>query len=411
MLSKIWFYFFFVSFFAALYQWLFLSNTEVFSQIVSSLFDSAKLSVDIAIGLVGLMCFWLGLFRLAEKANLIHYLAKGLSPLFRQLMPGVPQNHKSHGSITMNLAANMLGLDNAATPLGLKAMQDLQEVNSEKQTASNAQILFLVLNTSSVTLVPATLFMYRAQLGSNEPAAIYLPILIATTVSTLVGLGSVVLIQKINLFNRVVLLYALSFAILLSGFVFLCLKLVNEDLSQFSTLSGNLIIFSIVILFLSFAHYKKVDVYNEFIEGAKDGFQVAVSLIPYLVAMLAAIGVLRASGVLEMVLDGIAYIADLFHLNTDFIPVLPTALMKPFSGSGARAMMLDTMNNYGVDSFQGLLSGIVQGSTETTFYVLAVYFGSVGIRNVRHAIFCGLLADAAGIVAAIMVGYWFFYSG
>jgi len=369
----------------------------------------AKLSVDIAIGLVGVMCLWLGLFRLAEKAGLIQHLSRGLEPLFAYLMPEIPKGHPAHASVTMNLAANMLGLDNAATPLGLKAMADLQEINPQKERASDAQILFLVLNTSSVTLFPVTIFMYRSQMGAADPSSVFLPILLATTVSTLVGLASVAWIQKINLFNKTVFSYGAGFAVLLSLLIYACLRLDAEALAEFSSLCGNLLLFSIVVFFISFAYWKKVDVYSHFIEGAKDGFQVAINLIPYLVAMLVAIGALRASGALDLFLQLFSTIVEAVGVNSEFVAALPTALMKPFSGSGARAMMLETMETYGVDSFPGLLSSIVQGSTETTFYVLAIYFGSVGIKNARHAILCGLLADFAGIVAAILLGYWFFY--
>lgn len=408
MLSRVWFGLFFVAFVSAFYQWLFLDSPQIFAEIIASLFGMAKLSVDIAIGLVGVMCLWLGLFRLAEQADLIKYLSRGLEPLFAHLMPEVPKGHPAHGAVTMNLAANMLGLDNAATPLGLKAMAELQKINPVKEQASNAQILFLVLNTSSVTLFPVTIFMYRSQMGAADPSAVFLPILLATTVSTLVGLASVAWIQKIQLFNKTVLSYGAGFSILLSVLIFVCLRMSAESLASFSSLAGNLLLFSVVMLFISFAYWKKVDVYSHFIEGAKDGFHVAINLIPYLVAMLVAIGALRASGALDLFLQMLSSLVEGMGLNSEFIAALPTALMKPFSGSGARAMMLETMDNYGVDSFPGVLSSIVQGSTETTFYVLAVYFGSVGIKRVRHAILCGLAADFAGIIAAIALGYWFF---
>ena len=409
MLSRLWYYLFCISFVGAFYQWLFLDSPQIFAEIIASLFEMAKLSVDIAIGLVGVMCLWLGLFRLAEKAGLIQYLSRGLEPLFAYLMPEIPKGHPAHASVTMNLAANMLGLDNAATPLGLKAMADLQDINPQKERASDAQILFLVLNTSSVTLFPVTIFMYRSQMGAADPSSVFLPILLATTVSTLVGLASVAWIQKINLLNKTVLSYGAGFSILLSLLIYACLRLDAEALAEFSSLCGNLILFSIVVFFISFAYWKNVDVYSHFIDGAKEGFQVAINLIPYLVAMLVAIGALRASGALDLFLQFFSAIVEALGVNSEFVAALPTALMKPFSGSGARAMMLETMDTYGVDSFPGLLSSIVQGSTETTFYVLAIYFGSVGIKNARHAILCGLLADFAGIVAAILLGYWFFY--
>jgi spore maturation protein SpmB len=324
-------------------------------------------------------------------------------------MPEIPRGHASHGSITMNIAANMLGLDNAATPMGLKAMQDMQTLNPDRDTASNAQILFLVLNTSSVTLLPVTIFMYRAQQGSADPAAVFIPILLATTASTLAGLLAVCYVQKINLLNRVVLSYFAGFVILMSALASYLVSQPVEKISAVSSLLGNLTLFSLIMLFLGWGWWKKVNVYDAFIDGAKEGFEVAIKLIPYLVAMLVAIGVLRTSGVLDGVLVGVESALSLFGFNTDFVQALPTALMKPLSGSGARAMMLETMNTHGVDSFPATLAAILQGSTETTFYVLAVYFGSVGIRHVRHAITCALIADAAGITTAIMAGYWFFH--
>ncbi len=369
----------------------------------------SKLGAEIALGLIGVLCFWLGLFKVAEQAGLIRVLARLLGPLFACLMPQVPRNHPALGSVTMNLGANMLGLDNAATPMGLKAMADLQEINPQKDTASNAQILFLVLNTSSVTLLPVTIFLYRAQQGASDPAAVFLPILLATITSTIVGLLAVSWIQKLNLFNRVVLLYAAVFVLLLSLLVFFLAGMPNTRLAAVSSQWGNFFLLSVIMLFLLYGYAKRVDVYAAFIEGASEGFGVAIKLIPYLVAMLVAIGLFRSSGMLELLIGVINELVSWAGLNTDFVAALPTALMKPLSGSGARAMMLETMATYGVDSFPALVAATVQGSTETTFYVLAVYFGSVGIRKVRHAIACGLLADAAGIVTAIMVSYWFFY--
>jgi spore maturation protein SpmB len=324
-------------------------------------------------------------------------------------MPGVPRGHASHGSITMNVAANMLGLDNAATPMGLKAMQDLQQLNPNKDTASNAQILFLVLNTSSVTLLPVTIFMYRAQQGSSDPTAVFIPILMATSASTLAGLIAVAYVQRIRLFDKVILAYLSGFAVLMALLATFLLAQPAEQMASTSGLLGNLILFSLIMLFLAAGWWRKINVYDAFIEGAKEGFDVAVRLIPFLVGMLVAIGVLRTSGVLDGVIAGIEFILAGIGVNTDFIQALPTALMKPLSGSGARAMMLETMNNFGVDSFPATVSAIMQGSTETTFYVLAVYFGSVGIRHVRHAISCALIADVAGILTSIIVGYWFFH--
>ncbi len=409
MLAALWLLFFVAAFASALYQWLALGHGDIFSTLMQATFDMAALSVEIAIGLIGVLCLWLGFFKIAEQSGLINILSRLLEPLFVRLMPEVPRGHEAHGSITMNIAANMLGLDNAATPMGLKAMRDLQELNPLRDTASNAQILFLVLNTSSVTLLPVTIFMYRAQQGAAEPTAVFIPILLATAASTLTGLLAVAWAQKINLFDKVVLAYFAGFVLLLSALASYLTGLPAEQMAARSSLMGNLILFSLIMLFLVYGWRKKVNVYDAFIDGAKQGFDIAVHLIPYLVAMLVAIGVLRASGVLDATVDSIALAVASLGINSDFVQALPTALMKPLSGSGARAMMLETMNNYGVDSFPATVSAIMQGSTETTFYVLAVYFGSVGIKHVRHALTCALLADAAGITVAILAGYWFFH--
>ena len=409
MLAHLWFAFFAVSFLSACYQWLIKDQSEIFSLLVQSTFDMAGLSVEIAIGLIGVLALWLGFFKVAEQAGMIKFLSRALEPLFLKLMPDVPKGHPSHGSITMNIAANMLGLDNAATPMGLKAMQDLQSLNPEKSTASNAQILFLVLNTSSLTLLPITIFMYRAQQGAVDPTAVFLPILMATGASTLTGLLAVAYVQKINLLDKTIVLYFSALAILLALLTSYLISLPTEKMAATSSLLGNFILFSIIMLFLSAGWFKKIDVYDAFIEGAKEGFSIAIKLIPYLLAMLVAIGLLRSSGVLDALLSGFDYIFTLMGFNTDFVQALPTALMKPLSGSGARAMMLETMNNFGVDSFAATLAAVMQGSTETTFYVLAVYFGSVGIKRVRHALTCALLADLAGISTAIFAGYLFFH--
>ena len=392
-----------------MYQWLVNGHAAIFSEIMQSTFDMAELSVEVAIGLVGVLCLWLGFFRIAEKSGLINVLSRLLEPLFTRLMPEVPRGHASHGSITMNIAANMLGLDNAATPMGLKAMQDLQQLNPVKDTASNAQILFLVLNTSSVTLLPVTIFMYRAQQGAADPTAVFIPILMATSASTLAGLIAVAWVQRIRLFDKAILAYLFGFAVLMAMLATFLLAQPAEQMASTSSLLGNLILFSIIMLFLGAGWWRKINVYDAFIDGAKEGFDVAVRLIPFLVGMLVAIGVLRSSGVLDGLIVGLEVMLSSIGVNTDFIQALPTALMKPLSGSGARAMMLETMNNFGVDSFPATVSAIMQGSTETTFYVLAVYFGSVGIRHVRHAIACALIADSAGILTSIIVGYWFFH--
>ena len=409
MLAHLWFAFFAVSFISACYQWLINGQSEIFSALVQSTFDMAGLSVEIAIGLIGVLALWLGFFKVAERAGMIKVLSRVLEPLFLKLMPDVPRGHPSHGSITMNVAANILGLDNAATPMGLKAMQDLQTLNPDKDTASNAQILFLVLNTSSLTLLPITIFMYRAQQGAADPTAVFLPILMATGASTLTGLLAVAYVQKINLLNKTIALYFSALAILLAALASFLVSQPADEIAATSSLLGNFILFSIIMLFLSAGWFKKIDVYDAFIEGAKEGFEIAIKLIPYLLAMLVAIGLLRSSGVLDGLLSAVESLFVLLGFNTDFIQALPTAFMKPLSGSGARAMMLETMNTFGVDSFAATVSAILQGSTETTFYVLAVYFGSVGIKRVRHALTCALLADFAGITTAIFAGYWFFH--
>lgn len=408
MLNGIWLSFFLAAFAAALWQWLGLGDAEVFSRLVAALFDMARLSVEIVLVLVGTMTLWLGFLAIAEKAGLISLLARLLNPLFRRLMPEVPSGHPAAGHITMNFAANVLGLDNAATPIGIKAMHALQSLNPSKDTASNAQILFLVLNTSSLTLLPVTIFMYRAQQGAADPAAVFLPILLATTASSLVGLLSVALIQRLKLWDPVVLAYlgagALALGLLLTSLA----GMSAQALAATSTLVGNLTLFGIIIAFLGIAALRKVNVYDTFIEGAKEGFSFTVSLLPYLVAMLVAVGALRASGVLDTGLDGIRWLIEALGWDTRFIDALPTAFIKPLSGSGARAMMIETMNTFGVDSFPALLAATMQGSTETTFYVLAVYFGAVGIRRIRHGLGCALLADLAGMLTAIGVCYWFF---
>ncbi len=397
-----------VAFAASLWQWLGLGDSEVFSRLVAALFDMAKLSVEIVLLLVGTLTLWLGLLTIAEKAGLINLMARILDPLFRRLMPDVPSGHPAIGHITMNFAANVLGLDNAATPIGLRAMHALQSLNPEPDTASNSQILFLVLNTSSLTLLPVTIFMYRAQQGAAEPTAVFLPILLATTASSLVGLMTVAAIQRLKIWDPVVLGFfgagALALGVLLTGLA----GMSAQVLAATSTLVGNLVLFGVIIGFLLIAALRRVNVYESFIEGAKQGFDVSVSLLPYLVAMLVAIGVLRASGALDAGLDGIRWMAEGIGWDIRFIDALPTAFMKPFSGSGARAMLIETMNNFGVDSFPALLAATMQGSTETTFYVLAVYFGAVGIRRVRHAVGCALIADLAGILTSIAVCYWFF---
>jgi spore maturation protein SpmA len=410
MLNRIWLGFFLLAFVTACWQWLSGSNVGVFSDLIAATFEMSALAVEIAIGLIGVMALWLGLFKIAEQSGLASILARGLNPLFTRLMPGVPANHPALGSITMNMAANMLGLDNAATPMGLKAMGSLQELNLNKDTASDAQILFLVLNSSSVTLLPVTVFLFRAQQGAAEPAAVFLPILLATSASTLVGLLSVAWVQKLQILDRVVLAYFAGFILLMASLLTWVAGQAPEILATKSASAGNFLLFAVIVLFLLSGIRKKIECYDVFVEGAKEGFNVAIRLIPYLLAMLVAIGVFRASGCLDLILASIRGTANLLNIDTGFVDALPTAFLKPLSGSGARAMMLETMSTHGVDSFAALTAASIQGSTETTFYVLAVYFGSVGIRKTRHAIGCALAADVTGIVVAILASYAFFAS-
>ncbi|HBO6552467.1 TPA: hypothetical protein L4782_003752 [Pseudomonas aeruginosa] len=408
MLNGLWLGFFLVAAASALARWLIGGDATVFAAMVESLFAMAKLAVEVMVLLFGTLTLWLGFLRIAEKAGLVERLAVLLGPLFRRLMPEVPPGHPAIGLITLNFAANGLGLDNAATPIGLKAMKALQELNPSSTTASNAQILFLVLNASSLTLLPVTIFMYRAQQGAADPTLVFLPILLATSASTLAGLLSVALMQRLRLWDPVVLAYLIPGALLLAGFMAVLGTLSATALAQLSSLLGNLTLFSLIALFLIVGALKKVPVYESFVEGAKEGFDVARNLLPYLVAMLCAVGVLRASGALEVVLGGIRWAVEGLGWDSRFVEALPTALVKPFSGSAARAMLLETMQTHGVDSFPALVAATVQGSTETTFYVLAVYFGSVGLQRARHAVGCALTADLAGVIASIAVCYWFF---
>lgn len=407
MLNRIWLCFFFIAFAFALWP-VFSGDWGRLDAIQKSLFDMAKLSAEIAIGLIGLMALWLGLFKVGEDAGLVRAFSRFLSPLFKRLMPEVPDNHPAIGSVSMNLMANMLGLDNAATPLGLRAMADLQTLNKTPDTATNAQILFLVLNCSSVTLIPVSIFMYRAQFGAAAPTDVFLPILLATSCSTFAGLCIVALVQRIRLTDPVLL--AWLFGIALSGSLFMgfLMSLGNAALQSFSSHLAALAILAVVALFLGAGALTRIDAYGSFVAGAKEGFDTAIKIIPYLVAMLAAIGVLRESGAMGAALDGIRWLVSSGGWDTRWVDAMPVALMKPLSGSGARALMLESMQHYGVDSFQARLSAIVQGSTETTFYVLALYFGSVGIVKVRHALWCGLFADLMGVIGSIAVCYWFY---
>jgi spore maturation protein SpmA/spore maturation protein SpmB len=408
MLNWLWLGFFLVAFAAALVQWLVGGHADVFAAMVNALFDMAKLSVEVMILLFGTLTLWLGFLRVAERAGLVDRLAHALGPLFARLMPEVPRGHPAIGVMTLNFAANLLGMDNAATPIGLRAMRELQLLNPNPDTASNAQILFIVLHASSLTLLPVTIFMYRAQQGAHDPTLVYLPILLATCASALTGLLSVAFVQKLKLWNPVVLAYLGGFAILFGTFMLLLVSLAPEQRVAFSSLAGNLVLIFLILLFLVAGAVKKVPVYECFVDGAKQGFDVAREVLPYLVAMLCAIGVLRASGALDFALDGVRWCTNVLGWDTRFVDALPTALTKPFSGSAARAMLIETMKSHGVDSFPALVAATVQGSTETTFYVVAVYFGAVGIRHARHAVACALLADVAGIVASIGICYWFF---
>ena len=408
MLNIIWIFFFVAAFIVALIKLFAFGDTQIFGQLMTAMFSLSKTAFEIALGLTGILALWLGIMKIGERSGFIRVLTTWLSPLFVRLMPEVPKNHPALGAMVMNMSANVLGLDNAATPLGIKAMKELQKLNPFKDTASNAQILFLVINTSAVTLFPVTIFTYRAQMGAANPTDVFIPILIATYASTLIGLLTVTTVQKINLFDKVILAYLGGFSALVFGLLSYFSSLSQAVMLEQSALISNVVLFSLVMLFISGAVIQKVNAYEAFIEGAKEGFETAITIIPYLVAMLVAIGVFRASGALDLIADALRGVILAFGFDDRFIDSLPTALMKPFSGSGARAMMNDTMQVHGADSFAGRLSSIVQGSTETTFYVLAVYFGSVGIKKIRHAAACGLAADFAGITAAIAVAYWFF---
>ncbi|PPK76089.1 spore maturation protein SpmA [Methylobacter tundripaludum] len=408
MLNIIWISFFLAAFCTALFKLVFLGDQQVFAQIMEAMFALSKSAFEISLGLTGVLALWLGIMRIGEKSGFIQLLTESLTPLFSRLMPDVPKGHPALGAIVMNISANALGLDNAATPLGIKAMQELQTLNPNPETASNAQILFLVINTSGVTLFPVTIFTYRAQLGAANPTDVFIPILIATYVGTMVGLFTVAYVQKINLLDKVIVAYLGGFTLVVGGILAYFSSLPQQQMLEQSAIISNFILFSLVITFILGAINKEINAYDAFIEGAKEGFQTATTIIPYLVAMLVAIGVFRASGALDLLADLARTIVHYFMLDDRFVDALPTALMKPFSGSGARAMMIDTMKTMGADSFAGRLSSIVQGSSETTFYVLAIYFGSVGIKHIRHAAACGIIADFAGIVASIFVAYWFF---
>ena len=426
VLNYIWIAFFLLAAVCAIIQ-CFIGNTGVFADIVGSTFENAKTAFEISIGLTGVLSLWMGIMKIGEKGGMVNLLSKALSPLFTRLFPNIPKGHPATGHIFMNIAANMLGLDNAATPLGLKAMESMQELNEQQnaafakkkglseaqlaklnETASNPMIMFLVLNTSGLTIIPVSIMVYRAQLGAAQPTDVFVPILLATFVATLAGIIIVSLYQRINLFHPILLGILGGMCFLVAAMIWGFSQMEKETMDLVSTLIANIILFGIMLLFIIAGMVKKVNVYEAFIEGAKDGFTTAIRVIPYLVAILVAIGVFRASGGMDILIGGINWLVELCGGNTDFVSALPTALMKPLSGSGSRGMMVDTMTTYGADSFAGRLACIFQGSTDTTFYILAVYFGSVGIRHTRHAVTCGLLADLAGILAAIAIAYFFF---
>ena len=408
VLNYIWIAFFISAFAIAFGKLIFMGDTTVFPEIINSTFTQAKTAFEISLGLTGVLSLWMGIMKIGEKSGLIASLAKLLSPILCKIFPDVPKGHPAMGTMFMNFSANMLGIDNAATPIGLKAMEQLQELNPKKDTASNPMIMFLVLNTSGLTLIPVSVLLYRAEMGAANPTDVFIPILIATTVATLVGLLITSIYQRINLFSPALLAFVLGICLFVAGGTWGMAQLSQVQIEVVSTSLANIILFSVIILFIVAGMRARINVYEAFIEGAKEGFTTAVRIIPYLIAILVAIGVFRASGGMDVIMDGIAWCANACGVGDDFVGALPTAIMKPLSGSGARGMMIDAMNTYGADSFAGRLACQFQGATDTTFYILAVYFGSVGIRKTRHAVGCGLLADLAGIVAAIIVGYIFF---
>ncbi|WP_367156129.1 nucleoside recognition domain-containing protein [Methylomonas sp. HYX-M1] len=408
MLNFIWTALFLTAFLIAALKFWLLGEQAVFGTLLSAMFEAAKTAFDISLGLAGVLALWMGIMKIGEHSGFVTLLTKALNPLFRRLLPEIPTDHPALGALTMNIAANMLGLDNAATPLGLKAMQAMQSLNPRPDTASDAQIVFLVLNTSSVTLFPVTIFAYRAQMGAHNPTDVFIPILIATYASTMAGLLAVAWIQNIRLWDKVLLAYLGGISLLLAGLIGYFAGLPREQMLQQSAALSQILLFSLVVAFIAAAALRRLNAYELFVDGARDGFHTAVGIIPYLVAMLVAFAVFRASGALQIATDGVAWLVTGLGMDSRFVDALPTMLMKPFSGSGARAMMLDAMQTHGADAFAGRLACIVQGSTETTFYVLAVYFGSVNIKRIRHAAACGLIADAAGMITAISTAYWFY---
>ena len=408
LLNYIWIAFFLIAFVVAIGKLVIGGDTAVFTEIINASFASAKTGFEISLGLTGILSLWLGIMKIGEKGGVIQAFARLAAPVFSKLFPDIPRDHPVTGSIFMNLSANLLGLDNAATPMGLKAMQQLQELNPNKESASNSMVMFLCINASGLTLIPITIMMYRAQLGAANPSDVFLPIMLATFTSTLVAILAVCVRQKINILQRNLILFFGGLGLFIGGLVWLFNSMEQEQVSLYSTLFANTLLFTIICGFIISGMRKKINVYDAFIEGAKEGFQTAITIIPYLVAILVGIGVFRASGAMDFIIQGVRFGIASIGLNTDFVEALPTMLMKPLSGSGARGMMLDAMNTYGADSFVGRLSSIVQGSCDTTFYVVALYYGSVGIRNTRYTVQCALLADLAGAIAAIAMAYLFF---
>ena len=407
VLNYIWIAFFLIAFVVAFIRLVFFGDVAAFPELIKATFDYSKTGFEISIGLVGVLSLWLGFMKIGEQGGMVNVLSRMVSPFFNRLFPSVPKNHPVYGSMMMNFSANMLGLDNAATPMGLKAMNELQELNEKKDEASNAQIMFLVLNASGLTIIPVSIMVYRAQQGALNPADVFIPILLATFFSTLMGIFSVAYYQKINLWDKVIIGYLGGISLFIGGIIWYLSTLPQDAINRVSEVSANVILFSIITLFITMALRKRVNVYDAFIDGAKEGFQVAIKIIPYLIAVLVGVGVFRASGAMEMLIQGIAVVVAFLGLDTAFVDVLPTAFMKPLSGSGARGMMIDAMKTFGADSFVGRVSCTVQGAADTTFYIIALYFGSVGIKKTRYALTCGLIADFAGITAAILLGYLF----
>lgn len=409
VLNYIWVAFFVIAFLVALGKLLFLGNTEIFTELVNSTFSSSKNAFEISLGLTGLLSLWMGIMKIGEKSGMINALSRWLSPVFCRLFPDIPKGHPAMGSIFMNLSANMLGLDNAATPLGLKAMKELQELNPKKDTATNPMIMFLVINTSGLILIPVSIMMYRAQMGAAQPTDIFIPTLLSTAISTTVGILTVSISQRINLLCKPILILAGGISLFFAALIWVFIRVGRDEMGPYSTLTANIILFSIILLFIVWGLWKRTNVYDAFIEGAKEGFGTAVRIIPYLVAFLVGIAVFRASGAMDLLVGGIEWVVAACGIDTNFVGALPTALMKSLSGSAANGLMIDTMEQYGADSFVGRLSCVARGASDTTFYILAVYFGSVGITRTRNAVTCGLIADFSGILAAIFISYLFFF--